>query len=114
VNYFRIILLFPGYYADCPLFLIVNFYYHVLLGWGTDYNSIAMATTLGDFKIASLAAGFTLGFGFLTVWTAIKQTTRQRTPWQSTYVWMIWGEIAANLGIGILGWLFLEGVVPTG
>ncbi|KAK2754249.1 hypothetical protein FQN54_007128 [Arachnomyces sp. PD_36] len=73
-----------------------------------------MATTLGDFKIAAVAAGFTLGFGFLTVWTAIKQTMRARTPWQSAYIWMIWGEIAANMGIGILGWLFLEGIIPPG
>lgn len=73
-----------------------------------------MATTLEDFKIASLAAGFTLGFGFLTVWTAIKQTMRVKNPWKSAYVWMIWGEIVANLGIGILGWLFLEGVIPPG
>ena len=73
-----------------------------------------MATTVGDFKIASLAAGFTLGFGFLTVWTAIKQTTRLKNPVQSTYVWMIWGEILANIGIGLLGWLFIEGIIPPG
>lgn len=73
-----------------------------------------MATTLGDFKIASTAAGFTLGFGFLTVWTAIQQTMRVRAPWRSVYIWMVWGEIAANLGIGILGWLFLEGFIPPG
>jgi hypothetical protein len=73
-----------------------------------------MASTLTDFKIASLAAGFTLGFGFLTVWTAIKQTLKAKSPLRSVFLWMLWGEIAANLGIGILGWLFMEGVVPVG
>jgi len=62
-----------------------------------------------DFQLSGLAAGFTLGFGFLTVWEAIKQTKRNRNPLRSTYIYMLWGEIAANLAIGILGWLFLGG-----
>jgi len=33
-----------------------------------------MATSIPDFKLASAAAGFSLGFGVLTVWEAIKQT----------------------------------------
>lgn len=72
-----------------------------------------MAST-SDVQVASLAAGFTLGFGFLTVWEAMKQTRRNRNPLRSTYIYMMWGEIVANLAIGILGWLFLAGVVgPT-
>ncbi len=68
----------------------------------------------GDIQLASLAAGFTLGFGFLTVWQAIKQTQRNKRPWRSAYVYMIWGEIAANLAIGIIGWIFLDGIIsPT-
>ncbi|KAH8690524.1 hypothetical protein BGW36DRAFT_56907 [Talaromyces proteolyticus] len=73
-----------------------------------------MATTVGDFKIAGVAAGFTLGYGFLTVWKAIKQTSVIRAPHRSTYVYLMWGEIVANLAIGIIGWLFLEGVIPLG
>ncbi|KEY74433.1 hypothetical protein S7711_04471 [Stachybotrys chartarum IBT 7711] len=72
-----------------------------------------MATT-SDIKLASMAAGFTLGFGFLTAWEAIKQTRRNRNPLRSVYIYMLWGEIAANLAIAIVGWLFLDGVVgPT-
>jgi hypothetical protein len=72
-----------------------------------------MASTT-DIKVASLAAGFTLGFGFLTVWEAIKQTRRNRNPIRSTYIYMMWGEILANLAIGIMGWLFLDGILgPT-
>ncbi|GKT65052.1 hypothetical protein ColTof4_07442 [Colletotrichum tofieldiae] len=70
--------------------------------------------TRTDYQIASLAAGFTIGFGFLTVWEAIKQTKRNRNPLRSTYIYMIWGEIIANLVIAVIGWLFLDGVLgPT-
>ncbi len=64
-----------------------------------------------DIQVASLAAGFTLGFGFLTTWEAIKQTRRNKKPLRSIYICMVWGEITANLCIGVLGWLFLQGVI---
>ncbi|TDZ17850.1 hypothetical protein Cob_v009176 [Colletotrichum orbiculare MAFF 240422] len=70
--------------------------------------------TKTDYQIASLAAGFTIGFGFLTVWEAMKQTKRNRNPLRSSYVYMMWGEILANMIITIIGWLFLDGVLgPT-
>ena len=64
-----------------------------------------------DLKITSVAAGFTIGFGLLTVWEAIKQTAENRNPLQSVYIYMLWGEIALNLAIGIMGWVFLDGVI---
>ncbi|KAL7814923.1 hypothetical protein V8C44DRAFT_324844, partial [Trichoderma aethiopicum] len=69
-----------------------------------------MAST-SDIQLASVAAGFTLGFGFLTVWKAIQHTVRNRRPWKSPYIYMVWGEIAANLILGIIGWLFLDGIL---
>ena len=67
-----------------------------------------------DFQVAALAAGFSLGFGFLTAWEAVKQTRLNKNPLRSTYIYMIWGEIVANVVIAILGWVFLEGIVkPT-
>lgn len=70
--------------------------------------------TKEDIQVASLAAGFTIGFGFLTVWKAIQQTLRNRRPWKSIYIFMVWGEIIANLAIGIIGWVFLDGLLsPT-
>ncbi|KAH7169946.1 hypothetical protein EDB81DRAFT_150034 [Dactylonectria macrodidyma] len=71
-----------------------------------------MASTV-DIKVASLAAGFTLGFGLLTCWEAIKQTRRNRNPLRSAYIYMLWGEIAANLAIAIIGWLFLDGILSS-
>ncbi|KAF2014175.1 hypothetical protein BU24DRAFT_348590 [Aaosphaeria arxii CBS 175.79] len=73
-----------------------------------------MSATVSDYQLAAAAAGFTLGFGFLTVWEAIKQTRRNRNPLRSVYIYMVWGEIMANLVIGIIGWLFLNGTLgPT-
>jgi hypothetical protein len=70
-----------------------------------------MAANVGDFKLASTAAGFTLGFGLLTVWEAIKQTKALKSPLRSVYIYMVWGEILANLLIGIIAWLFLDGTL---
>ncbi|KAH7348136.1 hypothetical protein BKA66DRAFT_432423 [Pyrenochaeta sp. MPI-SDFR-AT-0127] len=73
-----------------------------------------MSTSVQDFQLAALAAGFTIGFGFLTVWEAVKQTRRNRNPLRSAYIYMVWGEIFVNLVIGIIGWLFLNGKMgPT-
>ncbi|KAF2686643.1 hypothetical protein K458DRAFT_362841 [Lentithecium fluviatile CBS 122367] len=73
-----------------------------------------MAATRSDIQIAALAAGFTLGFGLLTCWEAIKQTRQNRNPLRSVYIYMIWGEIVVNLVIGIIGWIFLAGIIgPT-
>ncbi|EDU40481.1 hypothetical protein PtrSN002B_005216 [Pyrenophora tritici-repentis] len=68
-----------------------------------------MSTTIEDYQLAALAAGFTLGFGFLTVWEAVKQTRRNHSPLRSAYIYMIWGEILVNFIIGVIGWLFLNG-----
>ncbi|KAF2650619.1 hypothetical protein K491DRAFT_666933 [Lophiostoma macrostomum CBS 122681] len=73
-----------------------------------------MAASHSDIQVAALAAGFTIGFGFLTVWQAIQQTQRNRNPLRSTYIYMIWGEIVANIVIGVIGWVFLDGLIgPT-
>ncbi|KZM25774.1 uncharacterized protein EKO05_0002561 [Ascochyta rabiei] len=73
-----------------------------------------MSATVEDFQLAAVAAGFTIGFGFLTVWEAIQQTRRNRNPLRSVYIYMLWGEIAVNICIGVVGWLFLTGTLgPT-
>lgn len=60
-----------------------------------------------DLIVASLAWGFTLGFGWLTTWTAMRQT---RNIWKrygtasihNTYIWLLWLEIIVCLVITIL------------
>jgi hypothetical protein len=71
-------------------------------------------SSLGDFKLAAAAAGFTLGFGVLMVWEAIKQTKAVIYPLRSHYIYMIWAEILINLTMGIIAWLILDGtILPT-
>ncbi|THY09763.1 hypothetical protein D6C89_04056 [Aureobasidium pullulans] len=74
---------------------------------------MANATTSGDLQLAAAAAGFSLGFGWLTVVRAYKQTRANRAPARSTYIYMLWGEILSNLVLGILTWLYLKDVVKT-
>lgn len=64
-----------------------------------------------DETVAALAVGFSLGFGFLTVWEAIKQTKRSKNPRRSHYIYMIWGEIIANIGIMVLGYCLFRGTL---
>lgn len=91
-----------------------SFLHDPFLIFGNLQITFTMSASVQDYQIAALAAGFTLGFGFLTVWEATKQTRRNRNPLRSVYIYMLWGEIAANVGIGIIGWLFLNGVLgPT-
>ncbi|MBE3049947.1 hypothetical protein IMZ48_47100 [Candidatus Bathyarchaeota archaeon] len=74
---------------------------------------MATEATTTDFQVAALAAGFTIGFGFLTVWEAIKQTKRIRNPFRNVYTYLVWGEILANLGLAVIGWLLVDGVLET-
>ena len=68
-------------------------------------------STETDLKLAGLAAGFTLGFGLLTVWEAVKQTRTVTSPLRSHYIWMVWGEIVSNVAIAVFAWLLLSGAV---
>ncbi|KAG9234755.1 hypothetical protein BJ875DRAFT_530858, partial [Amylocarpus encephaloides] len=70
-----------------------------------------------NLKIASLAWGFTIGFGFLTTWTAIKQTADVHRRYgysrlNSTYIWMIWLEILVCLIFSVICWLHLNEIIP--
>lgn len=71
------------------------------------------AASVADFKVAAMAFGFTVGFGFLTTWEAIKQTRRNRNPLRSAYIYMLWGEIVANVGIMVIGWIWIDEVVKS-
>ncbi|KAF5965545.1 hypothetical protein FCOIX_12916 [Fusarium coicis] len=58
----------------------------------------AQEVTRGDLVIASTAFGFTLGFGWLTVFKAIRQTWQVyqrhgRRVFRYAYIIMVWGEL---------------------
>ncbi|KAK7998421.1 translation initiation factor 2- alpha subunit [Apiospora arundinis] len=72
--------------------------------------------TTQDYIIASLAFGFTLGFGWLTAWTAIRQTwhgyrKRGCRVFRSPYIIMVWGEIIVCAGFAVMCFLYLLHVI---
>ncbi|KAK0112891.1 hypothetical protein ONS95_014612 [Cadophora gregata] len=76
-----------------------------------------LVVTQSDLVIASIAWGFTLGFGFLTTWTAIKQTSEVGRQYgysrvHSPYIVMIWLEILVCMVFCIICWLHLNGNIP--
>lgn len=78
---------------------------------------VSEPVTQNDLIIASLAWGFTMGFGWLTASTAIRQTTQIRKRhgkrvWRNAYVWMIWLEILVCLIFGIICFLHLLAYIP--
>jgi hypothetical protein len=78
-----------------------------------DSQPVSPVKSKSDLTVAAMAFGFTIGFGFLTTWEAIKQTRRNRNPLRSSYIYMIWGEIVANIGMMVSGWLWIDQVVPS-
>lgn len=72
--------------------------------------------TRDDVMLASLAWGFTLGIGWLTTWSAIKQSRGiyRRVGAEilrNSYFWMIWSEIAVCLGFGIICFMYILGAI---
>lgn len=72
--------------------------------------------TENDVVLASLVWGFTLGFGFLTTWTAIKQTMimykrRGAAKLVNPYLIMLWCEIFTCLSFSIICWMYLRGFI---
>lgn len=68
-------------------------------------------SSLSDIKVSSIALGFTIGFGIFTTWNAVKQTMGSTKPWKSVYVYLIWGEMAANVAMTIQAYLLISGVI---
>ncbi|KAK5939725.1 hypothetical protein PMZ80_008107 [Knufia obscura] len=67
-----------------------------------------------DMKIASIAWGFQLGFALLTAAKAGGQTLCiwRRTGRISGYTFMVWLEIIVNSVLGVLSWLYMDGIIP--
>lgn len=78
---------------------------------------VLQPVTVNDLQIASLAWGFTIGFGFLTTWNAIWQTVNVYKRYgysrlNSPYILMIWLEILVCLIFSIICWLHLNAFIP--
>lgn len=80
-------------------------------------NFVLQPVTTDDIVIASLALGFTIGFGWLTTWAAAQQTYRAYKRggldvFRNVYIWMIWLELMVCLSFSIICWLHLKGIIP--
>ncbi|KAL0578213.1 hypothetical protein V5O48_003788 [Marasmius crinis-equi] len=66
--------------------------------------------TRSDLRIASLAFGWTLGFGYFTACHCVRETSRTRRI--NTYVVLIWLELLVCLVFAIICWLYLTSAIP--
>ncbi|KAB5592700.1 hypothetical protein CTheo_3843 [Ceratobasidium theobromae] len=63
----------------------------------------------GDMRLATMAFGFTVGFGYFVTWHAIRQT--QKTRRLGAYIIMCWLEILVCAIFAIICWLYLIEVI---
>lgn len=78
---------------------------------------VPQPVTEHDLIVASIAWGFTIGFGWLTTWTALKQTVRihrrhGNRVYRNAYAWMIWLEILVCLIFALICFLHLRDIIP--
>ncbi|KAF9019006.1 hypothetical protein BDZ89DRAFT_328549 [Hymenopellis radicata] len=81
-----------------------------ITGFKTEEPFQELIVTPGDLTLGSIVFGFFFGFALHVTWTAVQET--RRAPRFSAYVFMIWLEIAADIGIAVLGWLYLAKKIP--
>ncbi|QRW01346.1 hypothetical protein RhiLY_00343 [Ceratobasidium sp. AG-Ba] len=65
-----------------------------------------LEVTSTDMNLATLAFGWTLGFGYFVAWHAFKLTRRR-----STFINMCWLEIVVSVALAIICWLYICGVI---
>ncbi|KAK7033921.1 hypothetical protein VNI00_012545 [Paramarasmius palmivorus] len=81
-----------------------------MMYWPTEKPFALLDITTNDIKIASLAFGWTLGFGYFTACHAVRETRRTRRV--NTYVVLIWGELLVCLIFAVICWLYLTHDIP--
>ncbi|KAK7040843.1 hypothetical protein VNI00_009439 [Paramarasmius palmivorus] len=81
-----------------------------MMYWPTEKPFQLLEITTGDIKLASLAFGWTLGFGYFTACHCVRETRRTRRI--NTYVILIWGELLVCLIFAVICWLYLTRDIP--
>ncbi|KAF9052242.1 hypothetical protein BDZ89DRAFT_1125702 [Hymenopellis radicata] len=79
-------------------------------GFKTEKPFQELIVTPGDITLGSIVFGFFVGFALHVTWNAVQET--RRAPRFSAYIFMIWLEIAADIGIAVLGWSYLAKIIP--
>ena len=69
-----------------------------------------------EMNVASIIWGISLALAGFNLSKAIKQTwfVYKRTKGLSAYVILVWLEMAANLSISVMSWLFIWGTIKAG
>ncbi|KAI0150226.1 hypothetical protein GGR57DRAFT_514496 [Xylariaceae sp. FL1272] len=80
-------------------------------------NFVLPPVSSHDLIVASLAFGFTLGFGWLAICTAVRQTwvayrRTGRRVFHNAYIWMIWVETIVCTIFSFICYLYLKGIIP--
>lgn len=65
-----------------------------------------------DLELGSIVFGFFTGFLFFSAWAGYRETIRARRL--TSYVFMIWLEIAANITFAVVSWGYLIEIFPPG
>ncbi|KAJ6514918.1 hypothetical protein C8R47DRAFT_496325 [Mycena vitilis] len=71
---------------------------------------VDLIVTESDMIVASLAFGWTLGFGYFTACHAVRETRRTRRF--NTYVLLIWSQLFVSNAFAIMSWLYLRKIIP--
>ncbi|KIY69091.1 hypothetical protein CYLTODRAFT_394302 [Cylindrobasidium torrendii FP15055 ss-10] len=80
--------------------------------WPTEKPYVPLMVTDGDIALASMALGWTLGFGYFTALHCIRETRRAGRA--NAYVILIWTELFACIVLAILTWLYLnKNIAPS-
>ncbi|KAJ6490282.1 hypothetical protein C8R47DRAFT_1215144 [Mycena vitilis] len=71
---------------------------------------VDLVVTESDMLVASMAFGWTLGFGYFTVCHAVRETRRTRRF--NIYVFLIWLQIIVSTAFAVMTWLYLKKIIP--
>jgi hypothetical protein len=66
-----------------------------------------------DLELSAGMMGVFICFWFVTAWTAIEHTKRQRNPSKSLFICMIWVLLVANAVKTIVGFLAQREILKT-
>ncbi|SJL11424.1 uncharacterized protein ARMOST_14827 [Armillaria ostoyae] len=78
----------------------------------TEKPFVPLEVSKRDLELGSIVFGFFTGFLFFSVWAGYRETIRARRF--TSYVFMIWLEIAANITFAVVSWGYLIEIFPPG
>jgi hypothetical protein len=83
------------------------------VAWGPFVrdNYEILRVTRTDLVVAGIAFALANLFGLTAAFIAVRHTKASRQPWRSTYIWMIWLELAASVALSVICLLYLLRII---